>query len=90
MPPTDFSISQFGFECILVTWTPAASADDSTKYIIYYETMDESKEILAPGTSNIVFIVSVTFGATYQVSIAAQSDFQSPPLGPKEITIGEY
>ena len=90
MPPTDFSISLAGADGILVSWTPADSADDSYLYIIYYETMNISQQVSVSGMANTHTLRGLLFGGTYGVSIAARSDFQSPLLGPKEITIGEY
>ena len=89
MQPTDFSISLADADGILVSWTPADSADDSTLYIIYYETMNVSQQVFVSGMASTHTLRGLVFGGTYRVSIAARSDFQSPLLGPKEITTGE-
>ena len=87
-PPTDFSISLVSDDGILVSWTPAASVSNLTVYIIYYEAMNVSRQVSVSGMANSHTLRGLEFGSTYSVSIAARSDFQSPLIGPKEITIG--
>ena len=88
-PPADFSIYQMNSECIRVSWTPAPSAQNTTTYVIYYETDDFNSSVSVQSLSTSYVLVGLEFGSTYSVSIAAQSDFQSPTIGPKILTLGK-
>lgn len=89
-PPTNFSISLIDDDGILVSWTPALSAQSSTIYIIYYETTEQSQQVSVSGLATRYSLRGLAFGNKYSISIQTLSDLRSAPIGPREITIGKY
>ena len=73
-PPHDVSVSQNGLNSLLVTWTPS-QGPDVTGYTIYYQQQDggPSGSVEAGQYDTSITIPGLTVGATYSISIVANS-----------------
>ena len=83
-PPSDVMVSQNGLTSLLVTWTQS-EGPDVTRYTIYYNQTDggERKSVMAGNTSSSTVIEELSAGATYSISMVADSSTL-----PSDVTTG--
>ena len=70
-PPSDVSVSQNGLNSLLVTWTPSGSV---TGYTVHYQQIDGTQNGSVIATDTSVIITGLMVGATFSISVSANSN----------------
>ena len=73
-PPTNVAVYQNGLSTVLVTWT-LSPGSNRTGYTVFYQQVGglHSGSVMTEDTANSVVITELNQGATYSISVVANS-----------------
>ena len=86
-PPSNLSVTQYGFSSVLVSWSPLDGVDG---YIIYYQEEGSRRYSRRAGADDTsVTLRGLSAGKTYSISMVAYTEIKlhSAEAGPVNITI---
>ena len=87
--PTLMSLEQTSPDTVTVIWSPPSAGATVTGYVVHYKTATSVRTRFVFEYLNSTFLMSLTRGVTYTISVEATSQHLSGESEKMNITLGE-